>query len=236
MAASAFALVGTAQRSIDLSIESIDKPTQIVSNKGFDLQFTVKNNGTDTVKTSDSIWYRMIIANQIVVPGNGFLFTMAKAMNPGDTQLISVKIANFGLNITGSALANFCVHGYCINRSDDSVKVELGTGTQNNIFCQQIQFGYYAGVATAEDLGSISMFPNPATDKVNLTYSLSKNQTVSVRLMDATGRQVSNINNENQQAGMHTEEINTSNLANGIYHYQVTIGNQTSTGKVVVVH
>ncbi len=236
MAASAFALVGTAQRSIDLSIESIDKPTQLVSNTGFDLQFTVKNNGTDTVKTSDSIWYRMIIANQIFVPGNGFLFTMAKAMNPGDTQMISIKIPNFGLSITGSALANFCIYGFCINRSDDSVKVELGNGTQNNILCKQIQFGWYAGLAGAEDLGSISMFPNPANDIVNLTYSLSKNQPVSVRLMDATGRQVSQMNNENQQAGMHTEELNTANLANGIYHYQVTIGNQTSTGKIVVAH
>ncbi len=79
---------------------------------------------------------------------------------------------------------------------------------------------------------NITVFPNPATDVVNvMVKDLKGNATIA--LFDATGRQVSSSAlTANQTA------ISTNGLTNGLYLYRVTASNGTmlKTGKVLVAN
>jgi hypothetical protein len=84
-------------------------------------------------------------------------------------------------------------------------------------------------VANLDEISSadFSVYPNPASEVININSSKMLNATISVT--DLTGKVVktSTIN------GL-TASINTSGLNNGIYYVTITNGNSTSTQKVVI--
>jgi hypothetical protein len=83
------------------------------------------------------------------------------------------------------------------------------------------------------DLG-LNLFPNPATDRVQVNYELSAETTVSIRLFDVTGKLVSVETKGAQPQGRHFAFINTSELAKGFYTVSIQTENGTSTAKLIV--
>lgn len=78
------------------------------------------------------------------------------------------------------------------------------------------------------------MYPNPANSQFYISYTTEKAADVTIRLMDLTGRDVMPTAKQRQQAGANVETINTSNLAAGVYIYQVNIDGRAQTGKITV--
>jgi len=83
------------------------------------------------------------------------------------------------------------------------------------------------------DLG-LNLFPNPATDRVQVNYELSAETTVSIRLFDVTGKLVSVETKGAQPQGRHFAFINTSELAKGFYTVSIQTENGSSTAKLIV--
>ena len=77
--------------------------------------------------------------------------------------------------------------------------------------------------------------PNPFSNTTTIRYTLSDATNVSFDLFDQTGRKVMSINRGVEAAGMHTLDIDASNLTNGVYFYTLTAGNQRATKKMVVM-
>ena len=69
----------------------------------------------------------------------------------------------------------------------------------------------------------LSLYPNPATDKVNV---VSNNPIDTIEVYDVLGKQVKLLKN--------TNEINVSDLKSGIYLFKIYIGDLVSTRKIVV--
>jgi hypothetical protein len=67
------------------------------------------------------------------------------------------------------------------------------------------------------DLSEFALFPNPAGIQARLSYTVGSGQMVQIDLFDMLGNKVRNIANEVQAAGLHTAEIYTSGLSNGMY-------------------
>jgi len=76
--------------------------------------------------------------------------------------------------------------------------------------------------------------PNPANGSTTITYSLAQNSDVLFNVTDVTGQVVYTENVANQSAGLHNLELNTANLANGMYFYNFTVNGQVITRKLVV--
>jgi hypothetical protein len=87
---------------------------------------------------------------------------------------------------------------------------------------------YYTNVATANwgDKNALSIYPNPASDKVNVTFSseFTQDQTVTVRVLNMMGSQVKN-KNYTLATGERNLEISTQDLPEGLYLLEVKIGN-----------
>jgi len=92
---------------------------------------------------------------------------------------------------------------------------------------------------TASSFGTSSFrgpsnYPNPFTEQTTIEYNLIKQATVSIQIFDLKGQLVANlIDNEQKNIGKYKQQWNTSNLASGIYYYQLRIDNVSYTNKMV---
>lgn len=83
-------------------------------------------------------------------------------------------------------------------------------------------------------LVELHCFPNPATNQVQINYSLSKKSNVKLSLYNLTGTEVLPINNSAQAAGMHSLNLNTSILPCGMYIIRLEQNSATTIRKLVV--
>jgi len=83
----------------------------------------------------------------------------------------------------------------------------------------------------------IENYPNPVTDKFILKFTLQKPQLVSLTLSNILGEKVLHlIDNKPFSYGKHliTKSFNEMQLPNGIYFYNLTIGNKHISKKVII--
>lgn len=72
-----------------------------------------------------------------------------------------------------------------------------------------------------EYIESISIFPNPASDQLNIVVNASRNNQFDVTVLDAMGRTVIYKNNLNYNLGDNKLTINVKHLINGIYRINI---------------
>lgn len=81
----------------------------------------------------------------------------------------------------------------------------------------------------AAGITETTVYPNPATDKTNIRFSLAKNTNVQVLVYDMTGRVVYSTTDMTYNAGANTIDINTNNLPAGAYTIKLQTGNGNVT-------
>lgn len=90
------------------------------------------------------------------------------------------------------------------------------------------------GINENENNLALSLFPNPATDNVQVNYTLTSETTVTINLYDVTGKLVATVSEGEQAQGRHFAHINTSSLAKGFYTVKVATAFGQSTSKLIV--
>ena len=79
-------------------------------------------------------------------------------------------------------------------------------------------------------------YPNPFNPSTQITYELANPANVSLDVYSITGEKIITlVNNRFQQAGPHTVSFEASNLASGIYIYQLKTENQVFTRKMTLI-
>lgn len=82
---------------------------------------------------------------------------------------------------------------------------------------------------------NLTVFPNPATDNLRLTYTLTERGMVSVKLFNLNGDLVANLLNETQEVGIQSNNVHLpSGLAKGMYMVKLLVNGQQSTQKLMV--
>ena len=76
--------------------------------------------------------------------------------------------------------------------------------------------------------------PNPFDGTSVISYSLTENSNVSVEFVDVTGKVVKTVTPGSQEAGTYSITIDGADLAEGVYFYTFTIGDQKVTKQMVV--
>jgi hypothetical protein len=79
---------------------------------------------------------------------------------------------------------------------------------------------------------AVSVFPNPTSGKVTLSYMLQNNKPVSVEVFNVSGSKVASFNN--LKSGLGHTEINLAQFGNGVYMIRLSNDGQTTTKRVVV--
>ncbi len=108
-------------------------------------------------------------------------------------------------------------------------------GTANNA-----KFTYYSEWSTVSNVTNVEtheafvgISPNPTNDVTFIKLNLENSEDVSVEVYNNVGQMILN-RNYGQLAGKQSIPFNVGNLAKGIYHTKVNIGNQFVTRSIVV--
>ncbi len=75
------------------------------------------------------------------------------------------------------------------------------------------------------DAIGMEVFPNPATDMVQVNFGLSGGRTVAIELMDLSGRAVRTVGVNTANSGVHTSMVDLAGLPAGMYMLRITDDN-----------
>lgn len=104
-------------------------------------------------------------------------------------------------------------------------------------WCLILQYGPVSGVDTDAELAkenSMSVYPNPARDFLNIKLSVYENTSASIVIYDMFGREVKSIHQQSFNAGNHSIVTNLNGLRSGQYIVRMESGNETLTKKLII--
>ena len=81
----------------------------------------------------------------------------------------------------------------------------------------------------------INVFPNPTNHLAIISYQLTINSKVSIKLYDITGREIATLVYEKQLPGKHEIDLNMSGFEDGSYFIKIRIGESVLMKRVVKV-
>ena len=80
-------------------------------------------------------------------------------------------------------------------------------------------------------------YPNPFNPSTVISYSLSENSFVTLKVYDVIGNEVATLVNENQNSGIYNYQFSTVNykLSSGVYFYKIEAGSFTAVKRMLLI-
>lgn len=84
-------------------------------------------------------------------------------------------------------------------------------------------------------LSNVKIYPNPISDQINLTFKLSKQVSVSIKIMDALGNEISTLLSQRLDEGDQVQNFTlNSNLSSGFYFIRIMAGTETIVKRIQI--
>lgn len=116
---------------------------------------------------------------------------------------------------------------------DTSGAVITDTPKANNHSCSPIYIWYWLGVNELKNNNAISVYPNPASDRLTISFKLNERGNVYIYIKDLSGKTVYE-KALGQLSGEQKEELDLPELAKGMYLLQLRAGEELSTQKLLI--
>lgn len=133
-------------------------------------------------------------------------------------------------------------NGVCCTNGNGMIKLVDGTGTAMfiaNQFGDKYENQFFVDQAIGIDNGianqtRLNIYPNPATDLLNIDLTLSNESIVKMELYDLSGRLVYSNYSGRLRMGDHDLSLEVSGLRAGTYTLRVIAGEEAINRKVVI--
>ncbi|HSD63498.1 MAG TPA: T9SS type A sorting domain-containing protein [Ignavibacteriaceae bacterium] len=136
-------------------------------------------------------------------------------------------------------------HGTTIQKNEYSYKDNIGNLTQKDFTYRLKQIDYsglyeYSSEITINNSSpsnfSLSQnYPNPFNPSTQISYTLSQNSDIQLKVYDALGKEIATLVNSKQAAGKYEVTFDASKLSSGIYYYTITAGSFNETRKMILM-
>ncbi|MBK6967141.1 MAG: DUF4397 domain-containing protein [Bacteroidales bacterium] len=134
-------------------------------------------------------------------------------------QAISVLASGFLSPANNSNGPAFGLYAF-LSSGGQFVALENTTGIEDNIL----------------NPDAFAVYPNPAKEKLNISYKLTSTGEVSYKIFNSTGMVIRAAELGYQAENQHNLIIDTSNLPSGLYVISLVAGNSSITSKIQVVN
>lgn len=95
----------------------------------------------------------------------------------------------------------------------------------NNIYIDDINLDMNAGINNLDELNSsFQLFPNPASEHVNISFTLTEAKRLTVSMLNIVGQTIYKREKENYPEGEHAVTLNTKGIAAGMYFIKIDDG------------
>lgn len=78
-------------------------------------------------------------------------------------------------------------------------------------------------------------YPNPFNPNTKIQFSVSKAQSVSLKVFDVLGNEIATLVNEELNPGVYQYNFDATNLSSGVYYYKLQSGNYSETKKMILM-
>lgn len=104
----------------------------------------------------------------------------------------------------------------------------------NALYIDEISISNASSISDDISNVHVALYPNPAVDQAHLEFALTESTNVNVNVYNVLGELVISENKGIMSTGLHTSDINVTNLDKGIYVLHLNIGDQVYTRKFSV--
>lgn len=115
------------------------------------------------------------------------------------------------------------------------IKIRATANWGNMAYIDNLALENSTSISEVINDGTIKVYPNPATNEAQLSFTINKTSHVQVHVFDMMGRVVSTIADATMNAGMHNLNISTANLPAGIYNIKIQTPAGSQTERLTVV-
>ncbi|MGV3703915.1 MAG: T9SS type A sorting domain-containing protein [Arcticibacter sp.] len=85
-------------------------------------------------------------------------------------------------------------------------------------------------------LNNVKVSPNPAEDQITISYSLSKETTVTIKIMDVLGNEIATLLSQRLPSGDQNHNFNiASRLNSGYYFIRLIAGSETVIKRISIL-
>ena len=174
-----------------------------------------------------------------VIPANGFLVIITDDTDPSGFGLSSSGEKVWFENASGTVIDSVDL----LAVTDTSASYgRLPDGSANWQILVPRTRGFSNVVTDVEnEFNSISEYrlnqnyPNPFNPTTTISFTIPATSNVSLKVFNILGKEVATLVNETKSAGNYSINFNASGLSSGVYFYQLTTDNFTSTKKFTLL-
>jgi hypothetical protein len=149
----------------------------------------------------------------------------------------NISTGNYKLFVDMPGLPQITNHHIVVN-PNDTVFANVNFIVDTTSISKDYGFGIYADTTgfisvpvIVSDGLELSVFPNPFTDKINITGKAPINETITTEVLDNSGKKMLEINSQITK-GDFSYSMPLSSLSKGIYFIKITIGNSIYIKKI----
>ncbi len=84
------------------------------------------------------------------------------------------------------------------------------------------------------DLSLGEAYPNPTTNRIYIPFTVNQRQAIKIELFDFNGKHLKTLVDADYEKGIHEFSLNTTKFKSGLYMYQLTGKDFTSTKKIII--
>lgn len=107
-----------------------------------------------------------------------------------------------------------------------NVSTVSATKTNSNVLESQNQ----------KPIDNVKIYPNPVSTQINLSYTLAKDNIVTVKILDVLGNEVATLLSQKVTAGEQTNTFNlTTKLNSGLYFVRIVSGSESIIKRISVL-
>lgn len=81
---------------------------------------------------------------------------------------------------------------------------------------------------------NLNLFPNPASESVQVSLMLDQDENISIEILDKDGKVVFDAKSENAAEGLFTKTLNVSSFENGMYFVKIKAGTETMVERLII--
>lgn len=195
--------------------------------------------------TSDTTMGVSVSARQRT--NGSYLFAFNNRFGPNESKIYTrtFTAGSFGAltqanpnNLPGTNIYGYPDAGFR-NVNNDSCLVIWGGFAGNGSYVTGGCGGTFTSIGSsgtlAESYSLSQNYPNPFNPSTIINYSLPVQSNVSIKVFDVLGKEIGNLMNEMQTAGIHSVEFNAVNLPSGVYYYRIEANDFVDTKKMLLI-
>lgn len=157
------------------------------------------------------------------------------AMQGNDYVAFGITNAKGEYNINSIPVGDYILVAHKVGSKSDNKQVTITENGTNNFGFSLKRNSSNITNSTPYEFALVQNYPNPFNPSTVISYSISQQADVTLKVFNSIGQQVAELVNTTQSAGIYNINFNASSLSSGVYFYTLKANDFTATKKLMIV-